>query len=1256
MVEGSARTRMLSLGLLQKPLHFACLTNLNCPLPLSTTTGSFALPMGCASASLGVSFDKLARLTFNSPQVPVLAVITKDPIGSMVSYFGTGTTQVRRGVGRRADGQNGGGWCSRERELQQPAGLRAESSTLQQRATNQPSLQPNPTQPNPPPLNPPQGRVKHRLAHKVEFCYAPTISEISVAKTAVYSTGMQPGTASWSFAKSVELAQPYTNNRAQMFNGDTVDATWTLAATKMGSDVNFQGMITGTITINNPTPALITVNSIIDQITNGPAATVTCPVGTPFTVPACSFATCSYTAYYPTAPPPGTYTSAAQVQFQVMGSAGYPSAAQGATIFNVGMVGGPALATTMGQIPVGAAMVTDPQSPSGNFMFGGPGQQSFTTQVTCGGASASGALSNTATLTGANGQQIAQSATVQKQCYDLQVTVATNAAPFVGRWGWAVSKTASPATMTLKPDAKSIAGASAGLFGKDYAATTTGDVVYTVTYTRNPPAGFIAGTPAFEATGEVIVQNPAPVAARLQSVLVSISNSRGGQPYTTEASCPVLNIGGGQRVTCQWRATPNFNPVGQSVRGVARYINLRNGEPRGSTTDFTSSAATIVGAAPDGPADGPVPASVNATRRGLLQTWGGKTTVVGSIPELEAGPAVATTIYGADGSAMVVPNMAANGSGVIVSGGAAVTPGSTPLLAVSQGIPVVLPSALMDKNGQYINEAGPAGAAATAALSGLQDECVDVADTFLTSESNAVEGRLISGSQPSGRICSTTTFSYTMRYGPYGDCVGRKSVNAATFQTVDTQTRGSGQSDVNINVEGCANPGALKIAPGKLTTISNGGYSWSVTKRVDQQQLAIGQDSTATATYTVEYKRSGAKAGTALSADVSVSNPSDYPIPVESVTYTATTMCDNQGRTTSGPVTCDADVVPAKGKINCKVAASVPCASHGAYTVVVAAANGFTLTSIPAPFTFNDNQKAATSNGECADVKDVFLAGEGNVGGALVSGTRPNGRLCGSKTFTYTVRFGPYPECTSFKVGGSLAGGGAAADRCVLTSSRPPPLVPAPSPDRPTHTPNQPTRPPPGHQHRHRLQQRHHQVDDRDEHAADLHRRLRRLHPRRGQGLRQARQVVAALRPAGRQQVRQRVEAAAGRRGQGDAVLPQAQRALRAHLWQHAVAAVCQRRRLVAHGGARRLCRRRAAVCHRAAQLPERRAPALRRAPGDVRRPLLLPGHQQRGVGDERGPGGGHPAADRPAGQVQQRDAARPLQGAQGLLMRRARA
>lgn len=162
-----------------------------------------------------------------------------------------------------------------------------------------------------------QGRIKHRLATKAEFCYAPTLSQISVSKTAIYSTGMQPGTASWTFSASAELPPPYKGNRAVMFTGDSVDTTWTLSASKSGTDVNYQGVVSGTISINNPTPAAITVNSIVDQITGGPVATVACPVGTPFTVPQCAFATCQFTAYYPTAPPPGTYSAAAQVQFQV---------------------------------------------------------------------------------------------------------------------------------------------------------------------------------------------------------------------------------------------------------------------------------------------------------------------------------------------------------------------------------------------------------------------------------------------------------------------------------------------------------------------------------------------------------------------------------------------------------------------------------------------------------------------------------------------------------------------------------------------------------------------------------------------------------------------------------------------------------------------------------------------------------------------------------------------------------------------------
>jgi len=67
-----------------------------------------------------------------------------------------------------------------------------------------------------------QGKLLKLLAKKVEFCYAPpSISPLYVSKTAAYSTGMQPGSASWNFFKTAQLAAPFSNNIASLFRGDT---------------------------------------------------------------------------------------------------------------------------------------------------------------------------------------------------------------------------------------------------------------------------------------------------------------------------------------------------------------------------------------------------------------------------------------------------------------------------------------------------------------------------------------------------------------------------------------------------------------------------------------------------------------------------------------------------------------------------------------------------------------------------------------------------------------------------------------------------------------------------------------------------------------------------------------------------------------------------------------------------------------------------------------------------------------------------
>lgn len=58
----------------------------------SGLNGGFSLPNGCSSGNLGIEYDGI-KMVFNSPQIPILAVIAKD-IPSKVYYFGSGVLQV----------------------------------------------------------------------------------------------------------------------------------------------------------------------------------------------------------------------------------------------------------------------------------------------------------------------------------------------------------------------------------------------------------------------------------------------------------------------------------------------------------------------------------------------------------------------------------------------------------------------------------------------------------------------------------------------------------------------------------------------------------------------------------------------------------------------------------------------------------------------------------------------------------------------------------------------------------------------------------------------------------------------------------------------------------------------------------------------------------------------------------------------------------------------------------------------------------
>lgn len=62
-------------------------------VPGGNLNGGYQVPNGCSAGNLGIEYDGL-KMVFNSPQIPILAVIAKDIPLSKVYYFGSGVTQV----------------------------------------------------------------------------------------------------------------------------------------------------------------------------------------------------------------------------------------------------------------------------------------------------------------------------------------------------------------------------------------------------------------------------------------------------------------------------------------------------------------------------------------------------------------------------------------------------------------------------------------------------------------------------------------------------------------------------------------------------------------------------------------------------------------------------------------------------------------------------------------------------------------------------------------------------------------------------------------------------------------------------------------------------------------------------------------------------------------------------------------------------------------------------------------------------------
>jgi hypothetical protein len=185
----------------------------------------------------------------------------------------------------------------------------------------------------------------------------------------------------------------------------------------------------------------------------------------------------------------------------------------------------------------------------------------------------------------------------------------------------------------------------------------------------------------------------------------------------------------------------------------------------------------------------------------------------------------------------------------------------------------------------------------SALLQGLQDECVDISDGFQPGN-DTVQGAVIAGNRPAGRICTTTTFVYTVRFGAFNNCFVRNAINTAAYVTADTKTRGISKREVEVTVSGCTAPVMAKVT--KLRTKGEGAYAWSVSKTSSPTSLMLMQGLPGNVRFSINYQRTVVATNAVLNATVSIENIGFVPIVVDNFEWRTTTTCEKGPTAQSG--------------------------------------------------------------------------------------------------------------------------------------------------------------------------------------------------------------------------------------------------------------------------------------------------------------------------------------------------------------------
>lgn len=396
------------------------------------------------------------------------------------------------------------------------------------------------------------------LSH-VEFCFD---YEVTVSKTA---NPTYTRTFAWEIEKSVTPAE------WDLFTGDSGTSEYTVEVTKdAGTDSNWA--VNGSIIIENNTPFAATIESVTDVISGGiGSVTPNCGVTFPYVLAAGGELVCTYSASLPNT----------------------ESRLNTATVTTSGIVGG---GVAMVGINFGAptTLVYDEINVDDTYAgdlgsFSDSDSVSYSRTFACG--KDEGTHGNTATILET---EQSDSASVDVNCYELAVTKDADTS-FTRTWEWTIGKSADQTDLLLS---------DGQLFQVNY------EVTVDATSTDSDHA----------VTGNISVNNPAPIAATINSVSDIVSPA-----IAATVSCGVTfpyPLAAGGTLNCTYSAdlpdaTARTNTATATLQNYD-YDSEGVGTASG-TTDFSSLPVNVTfGDTPDEEIDECV--DVNDTNVGFLGT------------------------------------------------------------------------------------------------------------------------------------------------------------------------------------------------------------------------------------------------------------------------------------------------------------------------------------------------------------------------------------------------------------------------------------------------------------------------------------------------------------------------------------------------------------------------------------------------------------------------------------------------------------